>query len=105
MVSLPKLNPVRVPSNLSRSLAAMAGIKTGRLQTLSATQFSTAPEQQPQRDQRDVKIWKKRTGDNDTLHRRLGEVHTSIIISAAAPIRFAGIVSQKRGWLGETAHP
>ena len=45
MVSLPKLNPVLVPSNFSRSsLAARAGIRTGRLQTLSATQISTAPE-------------------------------------------------------------
>jgi len=45
VVSLPKLNPVRVPSNFSRSsLAARAGINTGRLQTLSATQISTAPE-------------------------------------------------------------
>ena len=44
VVCLPKLNPVHVPSNFSRSsLAVRAGIKTGRLQTLSATQFSTAP--------------------------------------------------------------
>ena len=44
VVSLPKLNPVRVPSNFSRSsLAAKAGTRTGRLQTLSATQISAAP--------------------------------------------------------------
>jgi hypothetical protein len=49
----PKLGPVWVPSNFScSSLVARAGTKTGKLQTLSATQFSTAARLRPQSDQR-----------------------------------------------------
>ena len=48
VVCLPKVKPVRVSSSLSSgSPAVRAGTTTGRLQTLSAMQFSTAPEKWP----------------------------------------------------------